>query len=127
MEPRELLDKYSDNLLGIELLSAEKEKLKESVITLEIKQMLAEIDVEFNQKTAPLTLENEHLMAQVKSSVIEKGETLTGSWHQAVFMRGRISWDSKGLAGFSVAHPEIQVFQHVGDPSVSVKSRKEAK
>ena len=123
MNTQELLNKYSDNLAGIGLINAEKQALIDEILTAEIKEKLAEIDAEFAQKTDALSQENEFIVAQIKAAVIQEGTTISGSVHQAVYSKPRVSWDSKGLAGFSVAHPEIMVFQKVGEPSVSIRVR----
>jgi hypothetical protein len=41
----------------------------------------------------------------------------------AMYTKPRVTWDSKGIEGFSVAHPEINVFRKVGEPSVSIKAK----
>ena len=123
MDTKELLDKYSDNLAGIELINAEKQELIDEILTPEIKEKLKEIDAEFSQKTDALSRENEFLAAQIKAAVIQEGATISGSFHQAVYSKPRVSWDNKGLAGYSVAHPEIAVFQKVGEPSVSIRAK----
>ena len=123
MNTQELLDKYSDNLAGIGLIDAEKQALIDEILTAEIKEKLAEIDAEFSQKTSALSQENEFIVAQIKAAVIQEGATISGSVHQAVYSKPRVSWDNKGLAGYSVAHPEIMVFQKVGEPSVSIRVR----
>ena len=123
MNTQEALNKYTDNLFGIATLSAEKQEVIDGVLTPEIKAKLAEIEEEFASKSKALTEENEFLKAQITAAVIAQGETISGEFHQAVYSKPRVTWDNKGLAGYSVAHPEIQVFQRIGEPSVSIRAR----
>ena len=123
MDAKELLNKYSDNLVGIDSLRAEKQALIDTILTPEIKEKLAEIEAEFAPKVEALSAENERLAAQIREQVLEFGTTVSGDFHQAVYTKPRVSWDNKGLAGYSVAHPEIMVFQKVGEPSVSIRAK----
>ena len=123
MDAKELLNKYSDNLVGIDSLRAEKQALIDTILTPEIKEKLAEVEAEFAPKVEALYEQNEQLLAQVKAEVLEAGATISGDFHQAVFTKARITWDNKGLAGYSVSHPEIMVFQKIGEPSVSIRAK----
>lgn len=57
----------------------------------------------------------------IKESVLSIGEPVKGEFLQAIFIKGRVSWDTKGLDGYAVAHPEILIFKKTGEPSVSLK------
>lgn len=123
MDAKEMLNKYSDNLVGLDSLRLEKQAVIDTILTPEIKEKLAEIEAEFAPKVEALSAENERLAAQIREQVLELGATVSGDFHQAIFTKGRVSWDNKALAGYSVAHPEIMVFQKVGEPSVSIRAR----
>lgn len=49
------------------------------------------------------------LEAEIKKDVTDHGATVKGSGAMAVFSM-RSSWDSKGLKGYAVAHPELLSF-----------------
>jgi len=123
MDAKDLLNEYSDNLVGIELLNAEKQALIDTVLTPEIKEKLAEIDAEFTPKVDALNSRNTTLIDTVKGEVLATGQTLNGSYHQAVFTKGRVSWDTKALDGYAAAHPEVATFRKEGQPSVSIRLR----
>ena len=65
--------------------------------------------------------EYDALEAEVKQEVIEAGQTIKGSCLQACYAKGRVSWDTKMLDGYVVAHPEVEQFRKVGEPSVSIR------
>lgn len=62
------------------------------------------------------------LTEAVKASVIAEGESVKGERLQAVWVKGRTSWDTKALDGYSAAHPEIERFRKVGEPNVTIRT-----
>ena len=123
MDAKELLNKYSDNLVRIDSLVLEKQALIDTILTPEIKEQLAEVEAEFAPKVEALRAENEQLAAQIREQVLEFGTTVSGDFHQAVYTKPRVSWDNRSLAGYSIDHPEIMAFQKVGEPSVSIRAK----
>ena len=61
----------------------------------------------------------------IKEEVLTRGESIKGDPLSALWVKGRHTWDGKGLAGYAVAHPEIKAFEKVGQPSVTIKTNKE--
>ncbi len=61
------------------------------------------------------------LREQITTGVLFLGNTVKGEFKKAIWNKGRITWDSKGLQGYEVAHPEISAFKKVGDPKVSFR------
>jgi hypothetical protein len=39
----------------------------------------------------------------------------------AIFYRGAITWDSKGLAAYAQSHPDVEKFRRVGQPRVLIR------
>ena len=123
MNAQELLDEYSNNLAGSDLLNGERQAMIDKVITPEIKAQLENIDAQIDPLIANTISRNQELIELIKAEVIAAGQTISGDHHQAVYSKPRVSWDSKGLEGYAVAHPEILAFRSVGSPSVSLKVR----
>ena len=118
------IEEYSRLSAGIDDIRAQKQALIERVLTPEIKDLLAEIDAEFDPKIAELNMTLSILEAQIKEQVLISGQTVKGSLHQFVFSKPRVSWDTKLLDGYAMAHPEILHFRKEGNPSVSVRGVK---
>lgn len=118
------IEEYSRLTAGISDIETQKQALIERVLTPEIKDLLAEIDAEFDPKIAELNQTKAILEAQIKEQVIIAGQTVKGSLHQFVFSKPRVSWDTKLLDGYAMAHPEILHFRKEGNPSVSVRGVK---
>ena len=53
--------------------------------------------------------------------VLLRGESLRGSVYQAIYMKGRVSWDSAAIDQYARAHPEVLKFRREGQPSVSLR------
>ena len=123
MSAKELLNEYTNNLAGIDLLNSERQAMIDKVITPEIKAKLAEIDEEIDPIIEKFNARAAELADLIKAEVIVAGQTISGDHHMAVYSKPRVSWDSKGLEGYAVAHPEILVFRSEGNPSVSLKVR----
>ena len=118
------IEEYSKLSAGIDDVQAQKQALIDSVLTPEIREQLAEVDAEFDPKIAELNMTLSILEAQIKEQVIIAGQTVKGSLHQFVFSKPRVSWDTKLLDGYAMAHPEILHFRKEGNPSVSVRGVK---
>jgi len=118
------IDEYSDMVIGIATITAEKQTLIDSVLTPEIKAKIAEIEAEFEPKLTAVQERKAELETAIKQVVITEGATVKGDYHQFVYAKGRVSWDTKSLDGYAAAHPEILQFKVVGDPSVSVRGLK---
>ena len=118
------INEYSDMVIGIATITAEKQTLIDSVLTPEIKAKIAEIEAEFEPKLTSIQAHKSELETAIKQVVIAEGVTVKGDYHQFVFTKGRVSWDTKSLDGYAAAHPELLQFKIVGDPSVSVRGLK---
>lgn len=121
MNTIEKLNRIADLKSGIALVESDKQALIDSILTPEIKAKLAEIDAEFAGKTESLNQEMAFLEGEVKQEVVSGGATVKGTFLMAVFNKGRVSWDTKALDGYATAHPEIEQFRKVGEPSVSIR------
>ncbi len=115
------IERYSDIGVGIDLVSQEKAALIDEVLTPEIKEKLAEIDAEFEPKIEQLLQEKSQLEAEIKDEVLNAGRTIKGTYHSFVWSKPRVSWDTKALDGYALAHPEIAQFRKPGKPSLSVR------
>ena len=123
MSAKELLNEYTNNLAEIDLLNGERQTMIDKVITPEIKEQLENIDREIDPVIEKFNARAAELADLIKAEVIAAGETISGEHHQAVYSKPRVSWNSKGLEGYAVAHPEILVFRTEGSPSVSLRVR----
>jgi len=106
-------------------LEEEKARLIETVIPPEVAASIQEIEAEFTDSIHAANVNIAGTKAAIKDGTLEVGSTVKGVDYMAVWARGRVTWDNKGLDGYMVAHPEIEAFRKEGKPSVSI--RKEMK
>lgn len=69
-----------------------------------------------DQDAAIADLEN-----RIRKSTIARGETVHGTDLLAVYVSGRVTWDTKALDGYAVAHPEVSQFRITGEPTVQIR------
>lgn len=115
------LNKLSELFAERDYLVIQKSALMREAMPVEVKQKMDDIDAEFFSKLETITENIYNMEKGIKESVLSIGEAAKGAFLQAVFIKGRVSWDTKGLDGYAVAHPEILVFKKTGEPSVSIK------
>ena len=105
-----------------EVIRIDKEKARDSVLTAEIRQALADIDVEEFAGAEEAAVDGiSDLEDAIKATTLGIEETIKGDSLYAVFSKPRTSWDTKGLDGYAIAHPEVTAFRKVGKPSVSIR------
>jgi hypothetical protein len=61
------------------------------------------------------------LEAEIKNDVLLRGESLRGGGFQAVYMKGRVSWDAASMNEYARDHPDVLKFRKEGQPSVSLR------
>lgn len=59
--------------------------------------------------------------ADARAAVRAHGTSVRHAGVHAVYARGRVTWDGKGLAEYVQDHPDVEVFRKVGEPSVSLR------
>jgi len=119
----EKLNQLAELKSAVDALNIKKQALIDSVLTDEIKQQLAEIDAEFTPEYQAVSEKTTALEQEIKTDVIQAGETIKGDHLMAVFNKGRISWDTKGLDGVLAVMPELAKFRKEGAPSVAIRAR----
>lgn len=117
MNAQQALEKLTELYAKRDLLGLDKK----AAIPADVQSVLDEIEAEFSPKQDAINSEISELEAQVKALVLELGETAKGGSLQAVFAKGRVTWDSKALDGYAKANPAISEYRKQGDPSVSIR------
>ena len=73
---------------------------------------------------APLLQAARELEEVIKRAALQQGASTKGKTLQAVYTRGKVTWNGKALQSYAVTHPEITKFSKVGEPSVSIRATK---
>lgn len=117
------LDELAEVRAARDLTTADYNE-KRAAIVAQIKDELDALEAEYAPLFAVADEREQDLTEQVKAAVLATGVTAKGAALQAVFTRGRESWDGRALAGYAAAHPEVLAFQKIGEPSVSIRTVK---
>lgn len=119
-----LLDRLADLQAQADLLALDYQAQRDAAIPPEVRQTLADIDAEMQPAIEAARAGVDALTAEIKAAVLAHGATVKGERLQAVWAKGRVSWDTKALDGYAAGHPEIVPFRKEGDPSVSIRGAK---
>jgi len=120
----ELLNVLADMESQLDYLKLKKQELIDGVLTPEIKQELADIEEEFTPDFERVRENIKALEDKIKNKVLEQGETAKGEFKMAVYNKGRVSWDTKGIEAYAKAIDErLLKFRNEGDPYVTLRKR----
>ena len=122
MNVTDKLNKLSDMQAAMDFIRLHYQELRDLILTPEIRAALAEIDAEERTASEAASAGIATLADEIKAEVVASGATVKGSFLQAVWSKGRVSWDTKSLDGYAAAHPEIAQFRKEGAPSVSIRA-----
>jgi len=129
MEPTETtikaqLDQLAELQSRRDLLALNKQALIDSLLSPEVKAQLADIEAEFSEQFEAIDARVAEAQEQIKADVQAQGKTIRGARLQAVWIKGRIVWNSEAIDGYAMEHPELFVFRNEGKPSVALRQIK---
>lgn len=97
-------------------------ELRRDEVLAPVKTQLADLDAEFQPMLDEAREKAIELEAQIKNAVLQHGASVKGRRYQAVWSKGRVSWDTKKLDGLMIALPQLKECRTEGLPSVSIRS-----
>lgn len=98
------------------------DELRAKLIPAELQQELAELETERTTSTEDLVTRIETLENSIRDGTLAVGETVkVDGVLMAVWNKGRVTWDTKGLDGLMIAIPELEKFRKQGLPSVAIR------
>jgi hypothetical protein len=108
---RDLIDMYKQDAIN-------------AAFPAEVKQALADIEAEFANKAAAVNANIEELTKQIKDDILVYQTTVKGTYLQAVWSKGRTTWDTKELEKLTYQYPSVLRCMKTGEPSVAIKAVK---
>ena len=123
-EIRTMLDQLAEYRAQRDVTMLRKQSAIDAVMTDEIRAQLSDIEAEYGIMTEAVEQNIVALEAEIKRAVIAHGSTVKGAHVQAVYAKGRVTWDAKALDGYATAHTELFAFRSEGEPSVSIRTVK---
>jgi hypothetical protein len=89
-----------------------------------LRDRLDKIAARFAPEHTECTRAITHVTREVKAAVILHGASVKGDTLHAVYVPGKLSWESQALKGYAVEHPEILLLSEIGLPSVTIRPAK---
>ena len=114
---KELTEAYAQR----DLLKIDHAEARDNAIPEEVEAALADIDLEYAPKIDSIDDKISKLEGQAKQAVLEAGMTVKAGALQAVYMKGRVTWDTKKLDGLMIVFPQLNQERKVGEPSVTIR------
>lgn len=122
MNITEMLDQLADYRAAADALRLRKEDEINAVLSDEQRARIAEIDAEYAGMQERVDEQAAELEGQIKDVIIASGQTVRGARLQAVYVKGRVTWDSRELEGMMALIPQIREARREGKPSVTIRA-----
>lgn len=117
----ERLDSLADLSAGRELINLNKQVEIDKILTPEILNKLDAIDKMFSPSFIAIDHEIAQLSTAIRDAVLHAEKSVKGRCLHAVYMSGRVSWDTAKLEGLMIAIPQLSQLRKIGNPSVTIR------
>ncbi len=61
------------------------------------------------------------LEAEIKNDVLLTGQSVMSDVFQAIYVKGRVTWDTEGINKYARLHPEVLQYRREGQPNVTLR------
>jgi hypothetical protein len=123
MDIKNDLNQLAEMRSQLDVINLHYQDLRKSIIPVEIQEQLDDMEAEHQSALDAAKIGISELEKTIKADVLIAGISIKGDYLQAVWNKPRVTWNTKALAGFAAAHPEILDFRKVGKPSVTIRKR----
>jgi len=120
------LDDLAKYRAQIAALGEEQERRIRLLLPKKLNAQIADIKGEIAEEIQAQELLAGKLGLEIKDLVLVHGETVQAAELEAVWQKGRETWDATALRGYAKANPEILEFRKTGNSSVAIRKLKEA-
>ena len=115
------LEILSELTTDMEKIVSELEKAKHDIIPTSLRRKLARIEREYEQRMMPVRTRIDAVSESIRTDTVSYGQSIKNAGWHAVYAGGRITWNTAGLEGYAVAHPEVLEFQKDSGPYVTIR------
>jgi phage host-nuclease inhibitor protein Gam len=115
------LDELAEVRVAVEVTRRDYEA-KRAEIMKAVQEELAALEAEYTPLLETAAERVRALEVEIKDEVARHGASVKGRHFHAVYVRGRVSWDTKSLDGYARVHPEVLAFRKEGEPSISLRA-----
>lgn len=109
--------------LQTETRNANNERMQEQTKKIfdDLAKRKADIEAEFSGKLDAVDENIKSLEAEIKKEAKDGKETVKGKYFMAVYVKGRVTWNTEGLDKYADQHPEVAYFRKEGEPSITLR------
>jgi hypothetical protein len=118
--PSELLEVLT-NLRAQRVCLQLDDDAERQVLLAPVKDALDQLDTRYRQRAEDIAAQESSILDIIKEQVLNQGISAKGGHLQAIYVAGRVTWDTKKLDGYAAAHQEINSFRKVGEPSITIR------
>jgi len=86
-----------------------------------VQDELDALEVEFKPALEAAEENAASLEAEIRNDILLRGESLRSSAYHAIYVKGRVSWDTSGLNEYARDHPDVLRYRKESQPSVSLR------
>jgi len=112
---------------AFEALTIRKRALLEDVeqktkdVYAEINKRKTDIEIEFSGKANDADENIKQLEAEIKAEVKATGKSVKGKFLHAVYVKGRVTWNTDKMDAWVVDHPFLKEARKEGEPSITLR------
>jgi hypothetical protein len=114
------LNRLADLQAAVDLAKMDYEAKRTEIL----KQVQAELDAlqaEYDPLLEAAERNVSALEAEIKNDVLLGGESVMTDVYQALYMKGRVAWDTEGIDKYALMRPEVLKYRRQGQPSVTLR------
>jgi hypothetical protein len=98
-----------------------KSQYETAKVYADLAQRKADIEAEFANDAASVDANIKALEAEIKNDVKNGKKSVKGKYFQAVYVSGRITWNTDKMEAWIVDHPFLRDARKEGEPSVTLR------
>ena len=86
-----------------------------------ITQRKNDIEIEFRGKAEDVEANIKKLEAEIKADVKATGASVKGKFFHAVYVKGRVTWNTDKMDAWVIDHPFLKEARKEGEPSITLR------
>lgn len=115
------LDKYAEYEAFLDVARMRHEDALEALVPQELKDEMRRLKALYRVETDSAQSELTELRGTIDTITLALRHTVRGERKQAVWNKGRTTWDMPALRVYAKSHPEVAALKKTGKPSVTVR------
>ena len=119
--------KCSNEAVELEAVRDDRAQLEEEVkaktakVYADIAQRKNDIEIEFSGKADDVETNIKKLESEIKAEVKAEGKSVKGKFFHAVYVKGRVTWNTDKMDAWMNDHPFLKEARKEGEPSITIR------